>query len=122
MNAGWSVMPSMSRSQRGPDTLGAAARPAPGGTVGGQRVQMRERLVVESQDAAQRLEHLRRRMPVAALLEPHEVVDADPGQQRQLLAPEAGRAAAGALGQPDLGRGDQLAPGTDEVTEGVVHP
>ena len=101
MNAGWSVMPSTSRCKRRADLFGAPARAAPGGTVGGQRVQVRERLVVERQHAPERFQHLRRRMPVAALLEPDEVVDADPGQQRQLLAPQPGRAPARALGQAD---------------------
>ena len=42
----------------------------------------------------ERHEHLGRRVLVAALLEPHEVVDADPGERGDLLAPQARRAPA----------------------------
>ena len=59
-------------------------------------------------------------MPVAALLEPHVVVGGDAGQQRELLAPEAGHAAAAEVGQADVLGPDELAPGAEEVADAVV--
>ena len=57
-------------------------------------------VVVERQRAGERVEHLLGRMGVAALLEPDVVVDADAGEQRQLLAPQARHPAAAEVGSP----------------------
>ena len=51
---------------------------------------------VEPQRAGQRLEHLWRGPPVAPLLQPHQVRDADAGQGGQLVAPQTGHAPAAA--------------------------
>ena len=59
-------------------------------------------VVGETQGPGERTEQLRRRVPGPALLQPHEVFDADPGEHRQLFAAEAGRASSRAGRQPGL--------------------
>ena len=73
---------------------------------------MRALVVVELQRAGDRVQHRRRHARVAALLEPHVIVDADARQHGQLLAPEPGHAAVAVSdGKTDgLGR-DPGAPG-----------
>ena len=61
-------------------------------------------VLAEMQGVGEGGENLRRRMGIAALLETHEVVDADPGECRQLGPTQARGAAAGAHRQANLGR------------------
>ncbi|GAA2749953.1 hypothetical protein GCM10009869_07780 [Amnibacterium kyonggiense] len=56
---------------------------------------------VEGQRPDEARDDLRRRVPLAALLEPDVVLGADAGEQRDLLAAEARDAAAGAGGDAD---------------------
>ncbi len=81
---------------------------------------MRGGVVVEAQRAGERVEHLLGRMRVAALLEPDVVVDADAGEQRELLAPQAGHPAPAQVGQSDVVGRDERAPGAEELAEPVV--
>ena len=74
-------------------------------------------VLVETQRVGEGGEHLRRRMRVAALLEAHEVVDADPGERRQLGPPQAGSAAACSGRQADLGRRHGLSAVAQEAPE-----
>lgn len=46
-------------------------------------------VVIELQHPGERLEHLRRRISVASTLQAEVVVGADPGEHRDLLAPQA---------------------------------
>jgi hypothetical protein len=59
----------------------------------GESVQVRGGVVVELQRARQALEHLLRRSVIAALLQAHVVVDAEPGQRRELFATQPRHAA-----------------------------
>ena len=72
--------------------------------LAGDAEQVRALVVAQPQRAGERREHGRRRRARAALLEPGEVVDRQAGELRDLLAPQAGRAAAAGGRQPDLGR------------------
>ena len=63
----------------------------------------------EAQRRGQGRDDLGRRVLVAALLEPDQVVDADAGERGQLGAPQAGGCAGGADGQADLGGRRRLA-------------
>ena len=56
----------------------------------------------QPQRARDRLEHVERRAHVASLLEPRVPGGADAGELRDLLAAQAGRAAASAVRQPDV--------------------
>jgi len=69
----------------------------------GQDPEVAEVVLVEAQRLAQRGEHLGRRVGVAALLDPDQVVDAYTGQRGQLGPAQAGRAPTRALAQADLG-------------------
>ena len=57
--------------------------------VAGQSVQVRGGVVVELQRAGEALEHLLGRPVIAALLQAHVVVDAEPRQRRELLATQS---------------------------------
>ena len=57
---------------------------------------------VEAQDAGERVEHLRRRLDVAALLEPRVPGQPDPGELGDLLAPQARRAPPAVRGKADV--------------------
>ena len=78
-------------------------RIAAGDVVGERELRSREREQrpalggVEPQRAGERVEHLRRRVDVAPLLEPRVPGHADPRQRGELLAPQAGRPAAPAV-------------------------
>ena len=103
--------------------LRAACRPA-GRHRPGQAVQVRRGVRVQPQRAGQRLDHLRRRVPVTPLLQPQVVVGADAGEQCRPpraagRAPADGRARAGRRPRPD-----QLAPGTQVLAQraGRAHP
>ena len=66
---------------------------------------------IQAQRPRQGIEHLRRGMDVAPLLEPRVPGHPDPGERGQLLTPQARRAAAGALiGQADVRRRHSRAP------------
>jgi hypothetical protein len=67
-------------------------------------------VLVELQRPRERLEHLLGGVLVASLLEPHVVVDAHAGQQRDLLAAQPAHAAAAA----EAGKRNVL--GTDQLT------
>ena len=70
----------------------------------------------------QRGQHRRRRVGVAALLEPDEVVDAHAGQRGHLLAAEPGRPPAAVVGQPDVGGTQLLAARPEERAQvGFAH-
>ena len=64
-----------------------------------------------------RVEHLDARVDRAALLQPGVPGDADPGELGELLAPQAGGAAAGARRQADVLRADPLPAGAQERGE-----
>jgi len=74
---------------------------------------------VEPQRTRQRIEHLRRRVLVAALLEPQVVVRADAGQQCDLLTAQARDATSADDGQADHLGPDPLAPGAQERADEV---
>jgi hypothetical protein len=69
---------------------------------------------VEQQCPGHRVQHLRRGVDVASLLEPRVPGDADAGQRGDLLAAQARRAAPGGGRQADLLRRDPLAPAAQE--------
>ena len=56
-----------------------------------------------------------------ALLEAHDVLDGDAGQQRHLLATQARRAARPVARQPDVGRVDPVAPGPQHTRQLTAH-
>ncbi len=76
-------------------------------------------VAIEPEHAGQRLEHLRRRVAVAALLEPQVVVGADAGEGRDLLAAQARRPPDAHDAQPRVGGVHQLAPRTQVLAERV---
>jgi hypothetical protein len=79
-------------------------------------------VVVQPQGVGERAEHLGGGVAVAALLEPGEVLDADPGERGELGPAQAGGAAARPTREPDVGGGDSLPADTQEVAEfGVAH-
>jgi hypothetical protein len=80
--------------------------------------------LVQLQGAGERAEHTVGHAAGVAALEPGVVVDADPGQQRHLLAAQPGDAPVPAVGgQPRLIRGDPGPPRGQEVADlvPVVH-
>ena len=85
---------SASSSCRMPVGHDLAARPRRRrrGPGGGQAQQVLRGGRVEPEHAGQRLQHLRRRVAVAALLQPQVVVGADARERRDLLAAQARRA------------------------------
>ena len=78
------------------------------------------RVSVEHQGPGERVEDLLGRVPVTTLLEPDVVVGGHARQQRELLAPEAGDAAALTAGEADVLGPDELAPGAEEVADAVL--
>lgn len=75
---------------------------------------------VETQGSGEGAEQLARGMRGAALFEAHDVVDAHPGEQSELLAPQARRAATGAGRQPGILGPHPVAPGAQHLRE-LVH-
>ena len=75
----------------------------------GQPVQMLALRPVQPQRPRQRVEHLRARVDLAALLEPGVPGDADAREQRQFLPAQPGRAPPRPVGQAEVG-GRQLRP------------
>jgi hypothetical protein len=71
------------------------------------------------QHPRQRLEHLDRRMAVAALLKPQVVVRADAGERGDLLAAQPGDAPQPGDPHPDVIRVDQFAAGAQVLTQRV---
>ena len=97
-----------------------------GGGVGAQLTRMTDRsqlrhvralLVTEAERNREGREHRDRRVDVAALLDPREVVDAHAGQRGDLLAPEPGGAAAAVVDESDVGRTQRLAASPQERTQ-----
>ena len=86
----------------------------------GQPPQVGEIVVVQSQGVGQGGEHLRRGVPVTTLLQAHEVVDADPGEGRQLGPAQPWRAATRRDRQADVGRADRFAARAEELAELTV--
>ena len=74
-------------------------------------------VVGQAEGVGQRGEHGGRRMGVAPLLEPGEVLDTDTGERRQLRPSQAGRAPAWPGRQADLGGRHGLPPATQERTQ-----
>ena len=74
-------------------------------------------VVGQAQRVGQRGEHGGRRVGVATLLEPGEVLDADTGERRQLRPSQARRAPPRPGRQADLGGRDSLPPASQERTQ-----
>jgi hypothetical protein len=84
-------------------------------TATGQPVQVVPLGDGQPQRAGQRLDHLGRRVGGAALLQPHHVVDRDPGQLREFLAAQPGRPPAAAGRQPGIAGRDPVPPAVDRL-------
>jgi hypothetical protein len=89
---------------------------------GTERVQVGGGVLVEPEGPGQRVQHLRRRAAVAALLEPGVVLGADSREHGQLVAPQAGHAPVTVVGQAGVGGADQLAPGLQVFADQVHVP
>src|SRR5690606_34204634 len=76
--------------------------------------------LVQAEDAGERVEDLLGRLGRAALFEAHVVVDADPGQMRDLFAPQPDDAAAAIGGDTDVRRVDPGTPGPQEAGQ-IIH-
>ena len=101
----------------------AVDRPRAGRRLAGDQVEVAALLVGEAERAGERRQHLRRGVGGAALLEPREVVDGEPGEARQLLAAQARGASPGTGREAGRGRVEPVAPGPDAVAELVaLHP
>src|SRR5271165_5285135 len=96
-------------SRRGPGT-GDGSSPA-------TRNRVLPLIARQHQRPGQRGQHLPRRPWPAALLEPDVVVDGQPGELRDLLLAQPGRAAALAVGQADVARAQPVPPGAQERRE-----
>ncbi len=83
----------------------------------GQGEQMPAFGVVEAERAGQRVQDAVGRAYLPALFHPLVVVGAQPGQQRQFLAPQPGHLAPAARLETDVARGDPAATGAQEVAE-----
>ena len=82
---------------------------------------MRGRVFVELQSPRQRVEHLRGRVLVAALLQPHVIVGAHASSQRHLRAPQSSDAAAPTqVLDADVVGSDKLAPGAEVLPDEVL--
>jgi hypothetical protein len=90
------------------------------GLVAGQVEQVVALVVGEAQRPGQRAEQLGRGLTAAALFEAYDVVHRHAGERGHLFAAQAGGAAAGAVGDADLGRADRLAAAAQEVGELVT--
>src|SRR3954465_6280548 len=77
-------------------------------------------VVGKAQRPGQRAEQLGRGLTAAALLEAYDVVHRHAGEHGHLFAAQAGGAAAGAVGDADLGRPDRRAAMAQEVGELVT--
>lgn len=75
---------------------------------------------VQPEHLGERVENLVGRVLRPALLQPLVVLDADPRQLRQLLAPQPRHPAPSAAAQPGTLRGDQRPAGLEEVPEIMV--
>ena len=97
----------------GGDAVGGAGEVVEVGALG----------VVELQRPRQRLQHAGGGAGDLAALEPGVVLHAQPGERRDLAAPQARHAAVAGGGQPDLVRGDARAAGGEELAHllSVVH-
>jgi hypothetical protein len=75
-----------------------------------ERTQMRGGVLVELQRPGERVEHMRRGMMVAALLQPQLVVRTDASERRQLLTPQPRNAAATDVREADVFGAHQFTP------------
>jgi len=87
------------------------------GVEGREVPEVAQVVLAEAQRGGEGAEDLPRRVAVAALLEAHQVVDADPGQRGQLGATQARRPPAGPDRESDVGRRGGLAPRPQEAAE-----
>jgi hypothetical protein len=76
---------------------------------------------VQAQRVGQRVHHRHGRVAVAALLDPDEVLHADPGQRRQLRAPQPRSPPAPPGRQAHRARAGGVAAGPKEVTQRRAH-
>lgn len=83
----------------------------------GDPVQVVALVLGEAERAGEGAEHLGRRVQRPALLEAHDVVDADARERGELLAAEASGAAVGSRGQAHVGGLHALAPGAEHARE-----
>lgn len=86
----------------------------------GQAVQVPAPGPVQAEHPGERVEHLLGGLGGAPLLQAHVVVDADPGQVRDLFAAQPGDPAAAVGGDADGGRVDPGTPAAQETRE-IVH-
>jgi hypothetical protein len=106
-------------------SIEAGAR-SPGGATPSRRrlregVQVGGGVLVQPQRAGERVDHLRGGVVVAALFEPKVIVRADAGEQRQLITAQPWNTAAAEAAQPDVFGAQQLASGTEVLTERRAH-
>ena len=88
-----------------------------------QRLQVLVLFILEAQRAGQRVDDRGARPSLPAAFEPRVVVDAHPGERRDLLASQAGRAARADAGwQARVLRADALAPGAQEASSNQNSP
>src|SRR6202022_3689521 len=79
-----------------------------------QRRELPAFVLVEAQRIGERGDHARRRWGVAALLEPDEVVDAEPCEGRDFFSAQTRGSAAAAVRQSDVSRLELLTAGAGE--------
>ena len=112
------VIASRKRCKLGRTVESVAGRLRLGGA--GEILQMLGLGLVEPQRAGQSVEDLRGDTGQLAALHAGVVVDAHPGQQRDLLAAQAGYAAVAAGDHAGLLRGDPRATGAEELADLVL--
>lgn len=83
-------------------------------------VQVRHGLLVEAEGPPDRLQDLRRRMSVAALLETRVVRAAHSRESGQFLPSQARSTPSAEVGNPGFPRVEKLPPAPQELTKGVV--
>jgi len=89
--------------------------------VSGQRIQVRQFLLVEAHRCGECVQNPAARIVLASLLEADVVVDAYPGQCGEFLAAQARRAAqARSLREADVGGADPGPPGLQELAQLVA--
>lgn len=87
----------------------------------GELVQVVAGGFVKTEGPGQCVEHLGGRVLVASLFQADVVVAADSRQEREFFAAQPSDTTPSAVRQPDVGRGDPLASGAEEVAEEGVH-
>lgn len=86
----------------------------------GEQMQVETLVGGQAQHVGQRGEHLGGGVTIPPLLQPHQVLDADPGERGQLGRAQTRRTASAATGEPDLGGNDRFASGAQVDTQLVV--